>query len=91
MQKLAASLADKGLSQETGVSASDEDTYGIALETFLQYLGAVDAVDQIGTHAYQGIVIPFYKCLGAKQAVFINISFRCRYTFLTQSTAVRMH
>ena len=59
LQKLAASLTDKGLNQETGISASDEDTYGIALGTFLQYLGALDAVDQIGTHAYQGIVISF--------------------------------
>ncbi len=54
MQKLAASLADKGLSPETGISASDEDEYGTSLATFLQYGDALSVIDQISTHAYQG-------------------------------------
>lgn len=54
MQKLAASLAAKGLSPETGVSAADEDTYGISLGTLLQYGDAFGAISQVNTHAYKG-------------------------------------
>lgn len=58
LQKLAASLDAKGLSPETGISASDEDEYGTSIATFLQYGSALSVIDQIGTHAYQGVVPP---------------------------------
>ena len=54
LQKLAASLSAKGLSPDTGISASDEDEYGTSLATFLQYGSALSVIDQISTHAYQG-------------------------------------
>ncbi|KAL0045131.1 hypothetical protein WJX82_009312 [Trebouxia sp. C0006] len=53
LQKLAISLDAKGLSPETGISASDEDEYGTSIATFLQYGSALSVIDQIGTHAYQ--------------------------------------
>lgn len=53
LQKLAASLDAKGLSPETGISASDEDEYGTSIATFLQYGAALSVIDQISTHAYQ--------------------------------------
>lgn len=58
LQKLAASLDAKGLSSEIGISASDEDEYGTSIATFLQYGAALSVIDQIGTHAYQGVVPP---------------------------------
>ena len=58
LQKLAASLDAKGLSPETGISASDEDEYGTSIATFLQYGSALSVIDQIGTHAYQGVMLP---------------------------------
>ena len=53
---MAASLDAKGLSSETGISASDEDEYGTSIATFLQYGAALSVIDQISTHAYQGVV-----------------------------------
>jgi len=58
LQNLAASLDAKGLSPKTGISASDEDEYGTSIATFLQYGSALSVIDQIGTHAYQGVVPP---------------------------------
>jgi len=57
LQKLAASLDAKGLSPDTGISASDEDEYGTSIATFLQYGSALSVIDQIGTHAYQGVML----------------------------------
>ena len=51
-QKLATSLAEKELSPDTGISASDEYQYEWAIETFQQYGKSLDVIDQINTHAY---------------------------------------
>lgn len=54
LQKLAASLTAKGLS-ETSISASDESDYGQSIGTFLQYGNALDVISQINTHSYPGM------------------------------------
>ncbi len=71
LQKLAASLDVKGLSLETGISASDEDEYGTSIATFLQYGAALSVIDQIGTHAYQGAMPP--AAASAKQYVVSHV------------------
>ncbi|DBA75930.1 hypothetical protein WJX79_010130 [Trebouxia sp. C0005] len=52
LQKLAASLDEKELSPETGISASDEYQYEWAIDTFLQYGKTLDVISQINTHGY---------------------------------------
>ncbi|KAL3131225.1 hypothetical protein ABBQ38_000523 [Trebouxia sp. C0009 RCD-2024] len=52
LQKLAASLSEKGLSPETGISASDEAGFGQSLASFLQYDESLSVIDQINTHSY---------------------------------------
>ena len=54
LQKLAASLAEKGLSPATGITASDEADHATSIATFLQYGKALDVVDLVSTHSYQG-------------------------------------
>lgn len=54
MQKLAASLDEKELSPETGISASDEYQYEWAIDTFMQYGKALEVISQINTHGYHG-------------------------------------
>lgn len=55
LQKLAASLDEKELSPETGISASDEYQYEWAIDTFLQYGKTLDVISQINTHGYHGM------------------------------------
>lgn len=54
LQKLAASLNEKGLDSETGISASDEADYGQSIEMFLQYGASLSVIDQINSHSYPG-------------------------------------
>lgn len=54
LQKLHASLEDKELSPETGISASDEFKYESAVDTFEQYGDSIKYIDQINTHGYHG-------------------------------------
>jgi len=55
LQKLAASLDEKELSPETGISASDEYQYEWAIDTFLQYGKTLEVISQINTHGYNGM------------------------------------
>lgn len=52
LQKLHASLDEKELSPETGISASDEVQYESAIYTFEQYGDSLKYIDQINTHGY---------------------------------------
>lgn len=54
LQKLADSLEEKELSPETGISASDEFKYELAIDTFLQYGDTLNVISQVNTHGYQG-------------------------------------
>ena len=52
LQKLYASLDEKELLPETGISASDEVQYESAIYTFEQYGDTLKYIDQINTHGY---------------------------------------
>lgn len=54
VQKLAASLSQKGLNSETSIAASDEADYGQSIEIFLQYGDSLSVIDQLNTHSYPG-------------------------------------
>ena len=56
LQKLAASLSEKGLSPETGISASDEAGFGRSFTSYLQYGDSLSVINQINTHGYPGMV-----------------------------------
>ena len=56
VQKLAASLSEKGLNSDTGVAASDEADYGQSIEMFLQYGDSLSVIDQINSHSYPGVL-----------------------------------
>lgn len=62
LQKLAASLEEKELSPETGISASDEYQYVTAIDTFQQYGSALDVIDQVNTHGYKGTPHTLSEC-----------------------------
>lgn len=82
VQKLAASLADKGLSPETGISASDEDEYGTSLATFLQYGSALSVIDQLSTHAYQGRIQSDFDSDRTLLLQACSVSCHCRLNML---------
>ncbi len=63
LQKLAASLDEKELSPETGISASDEYQYEWAIDTFLQYGKTLDVISQINTHGYHGMQCQLHPAL----------------------------
>lgn len=63
LQRLAASLDEKELSPETGISASDEYQYEWAIDTFLQYGKTLDVISQINTHGYNGMQCQLHPAL----------------------------
>lgn len=79
MQKLAASLSQKGLNSDTSIAASDEADYGQSIQMFLQYGDSLSVIDQINTHSYPGGQQTVCKsCAGSRwvsvAAVYTSVS-----------------
>lgn len=72
LQKLAASLSEKGLDTETGISASDEADYGQSIQMFLQYGDSLSVIDQINSHSYPGLQKLYRVCPRCQQQLCMN-------------------